>query len=335
MKKKTTIKDVAKAAGVSISTVSNALNDVDVLKSDTKAHILAVAKELNYVPNLNGRMLKSSKTKLLGFFSTGATGPYFNTLIESMSRECEELGYNLAIHVTQDKSMIFNQILGERFDGILLFEKSAFNNADIELLEQEKINTVFLDRGIEGTTMSSVIFDSLNAGYKITQHLIDLGHKKIAFIAGYPDAYDSLHRQHGFYKAMEDNQLDVPDNYLVEGLFDEKATYEAITRFIKEGNELPDAFVAANDSSAIGCMKALKDYGYQLPQDISVTGFDNIEVAQYFTPALTTMLNPVDEQGILAVQELIKLIDKEKTGEVIHIEVDGEIIIRESSIKKN
>lgn len=108
---KVTIKDVAREAGVSISTVSNALNDVDVLNPETKSHVLKVAKRLNYVPNLNGKLLRNGKTKMLGFFTTSVSGPYFYKLVESMSRECDRLGYGLNVFVTKDKQVIMSNIL--------------------------------------------------------------------------------------------------------------------------------------------------------------------------------------------------------------------------------
>lgn len=121
--RKVTIKDVAREAGVSISTVSNALNDVDVLNPVTKQHVLDVAKRLNYVPNLNGKLLKSGKTKMLGFFTTSVSGPYFYILVDTMSRECEKRGYGLNVFVTKDKKTIMSNILGGRVDGVIIFEE--------------------------------------------------------------------------------------------------------------------------------------------------------------------------------------------------------------------
>ncbi|WMT41168.1 LacI family DNA-binding transcriptional regulator [Paenibacillus sp. D2_2] len=157
---KVTIKDVAREAGVSISTVSNALNDVDVLTPETKSHVLKVAKRMNYVPNLNGKLLKTGKTKMLGFFTTSVTGPYFYILVESMARECERLGYGLNVFVTKDKQVIMSNILGRRVDGVVIYEELKIDENDIVSMEKDKIKAVFLDRVIENETMGSVIFDS-------------------------------------------------------------------------------------------------------------------------------------------------------------------------------
>ncbi|MGO3196621.1 LacI family DNA-binding transcriptional regulator [Vagococcus salmoninarum] len=333
-KKKTTIKDVAKAAGVSISTVSNALNDVDVLKSETKNHILEIAKELNYVPNLNGKMLKSTKTKMLGFFTTSVSGPYFYKLVEAMAKECERLGYNLAIHVTNDREVILSQILGRRFDGFIIFEQLAFSDVEIELLASENVKSIFLDRAIKNKTTSSVVFDSFQESYELTRHLIGLGHKKIAFITGFTGAYDAVYREKGFLKAMAESHLAVPDNYLIEGLFEEEVSFNAVKSFIRNpDNQRPDAFMAANDLSAIGCIKALKAEGFSVPEDFSVTGFDDIEIAEYFSPAITTVRNPIARQGIIAVQQLIKQIENEAEGQILNL--NGDLIIRNSTFLKS
>src|SRR5690606_42035809 len=126
--RKVTIKDVAREAGVSISTVSNALNDVDVLNPVTKQHVLDVAKRLNYVPNLNGKLLKSGKTKMLGFFTTSVSGPYFYILVDTMSRECEKRGYGLNVFVTKDKKTIMSNIIGGRVEDVIIFEDEQIDN---------------------------------------------------------------------------------------------------------------------------------------------------------------------------------------------------------------
>ncbi|MFD1956376.1 LacI family DNA-binding transcriptional regulator [Paenibacillus thailandensis] len=327
---KVTIKDVAREAGVSISTVSNALNGVDVLNPETKTHILNVAKRLNYVPNLNGKLLKSGKSKMLGFFTTSVSGPYFYTLVESMSRECDRLGYGLNVFVTKDKQVIMSNILGGRVDGVVIFEELRIDEKDIAAMEKSKIKAVFLDREVQNETMGSIVFDSYVAGYNAAKYLISLGHKRIAYISGVDTMFDSVQRKEGYLAALREHQLAEDPDYILQGYFEEGGSYNAVKSFIHaHPGKLPDAFLAGNDLSAIGCIKALKSEGYEVPRDVSVVGFDDIDIAQYFTPPLTTVRNQIARQGILTVNHLINMIQKKEQGKIRKLE--GELVVRGSS----
>lgn len=328
--RRVTIKDVAKAAGVSISTVSNALNDVDVLNPETKSHVLNVVKKLNYVPDLNGKLLKSGKTKMLGFFTTSVAGPYFYTLVESMSRECDRQGYGLNVIVTKDHKVIMGNILGGRVDGVIVFEELKIDEKDIAAMERNKIKTVFLDRIVQNETMGSIIFDSYVAGYEATKYLISLGHKKIAYISGVDTMFDSVQRREGYLAALREHQFPIDENYILQGYFEEEGSYNAVKSFLHMyPGKVPDAFLAGNDLSAIGCIRALKSQGYEVPQDISVVGFDDIEIAQYFSPPLTTVRNQIARQGILVIEHLINMIHMKEQGKVQKLA--GELIVRGSS----
>ncbi|CAM2876705.1 LacI family DNA-binding transcriptional regulator [Paenibacillus sediminis] len=327
---KVTIKDVAREAGVSISTVSNALNDVDVLNPETKSHVLNVAKRLNYVPNLNGKLLKSGKSKMLGFFTTSVSGPYFYTLVETMSRECDRHGYGLNIFVTKDKQVIMSNILGGRVDGVIIYEELGIDDMDIALIEKNKIKSVFLDREIQNETMGSIIFDSYVDAYEATKYLISLGHKKIAYISGVETMFDSEQRKAGYLAALHDYGLTADEGYILQGYFEEEGSYNAVKSFVNiHSGKLPDAFLAGNDLSAIGAMRALKSLGYEIPRDVSVVGFDDIDIAQYFSPPLTTVRNQIARQGMLVVNHLIRMIQKKEQGR--HEKLQGELIVRNSS----
>jgi len=321
---KVTIKDVAREAGVSISTVSNALNDVDVLNPETKSHVLKVAKRLNYVPNLNGKLLRNGKTKMLGFFTTSVSGPYFYKLVESMSRECDRLGYGL------DKQVIMSNILGRRVDGVIIYEELRIDEEEIAAMVKDKIKAVFLDRPLKNDTMGSVIFDSFEAGFEATKYLISLGHKKIAYISGVDEMYDSVQRREGYLAALRQYQLPTHEEYIIQGYFEEESTYNAIKSFLHYSpDKIPDAFLAGNDLSAIGCIQALKSHGYEVPLDVSVMGFDDIDIAQYFSPPLTTVRNQIARQGILAINHLVRMIQKKEQGEMMKLA--GELVVRGSS----
>lgn len=327
---KVTIKDVAREAGVSISTVSNALNDVDVLNPETKSHVLKVAKRLNYVPNLNGKLLRNGKTKMLGFFTTSVSGPYFYKLVESMSRECDRLGYGLNVFVTKDKQVIMSNILGRRVDGVIIYEELRIDEEEIAAMVKDKIKAVFLDRPLKNDTMGSVIFDSFEAGFEATKYLISLGHKKIAYISGVDEMYDSVQRREGYLVALRQYQLPTHEEYIIQGYFEEESTYNAIKSFLHYSpDKIPDAFLAGNDLSAIGCIQALKSHGYEVPLDVSVMGFDDIDIAQYFSPPLTTVRNQIARQGILAINHLVRMIQKKEQGEMMKLA--GELVVRGSS----
>lgn len=332
---KITIKDVAREAGVSISTVSNALNNVDVLSNDTKAHVLEVAERLNYIPNLNGKFLKSGQSKMIGFFTTSMTGGYFYKLVEAMSRECDSKGYGLNILFTRDTKVIMSNILGKRIDGVIIFEESKIGEKELSLMLEQKVKAVFLDRELKAENISSVIFNSYKSGVEATKYLINLGHKKIGFISGVDTMYDNVQRKQAYKDTLTNCGLEFKAEYILQGSFEEEFSYNSMKTFIRSNfSNMPDAFLAANDLSAIGSIKALQSEGYKVPDDISVIGFDDIDISQYFHPPLTTVKNPIVRQGILAVDILLDMINKNKASKIVKL--DGKLIVRSSSsIYKN
>lgn len=328
--RKVTIKDVAKEAGVAISTVSNALNDSHLVSKTTKAHILEVAERMNYIPNLSGRGLKAGKTKTVAFLSSSIRGVYFYDLLDSMSDGFSKYGYMMYFIVTRDKTAIMNCILGGAYDGVILFEGDRILEEELRIIEKNQIKTVLLDRKYSSKFVSSIVFNSFFAGYELTKYLIGLGHRNIVFIEGATDTYDSNERKRGFFAALDEYHIPHNDESVIMGWFEEQVTYNAVISYIRiEKKPVPDAFIAANDLSAIGCIKALNATGLQVPDDVSVVGFDDIELAQYFTPSLTTYKNPIDYQGRATAELMIKMIDGECNG--IEKEIDGTLVLRKSA----
>lgn len=327
---KVTIKDVAKKAGVSISTVSNALNDVDVLTPETKRHVLKVAEELHYIPDLRGKNLKARNTKMIGFFTTSVSGAYFHVLVESMAQECEKNGYGLNIFVTKDKQVITNQLFGGSIDGAVLFTYDAIEEREVALIENRKIKTVFLDREIQKETIGSALFDSYQAGYEATHYLLNLGHQKIVYIEGTGDTYGNTQRKLGYLTALKEHGIPKNSNDIIRGYYEKEAAYHAVKNYIHQfPKDLPDAFLAGNDLSAIGCIESLETEGLKVPKDMSVMGFDDIEIAKYFKPSLTTVQNPIARQGVLAVQNVVEMI--EGTSEGKKHKLQSKIIDRDST----
>lgn len=331
---KVTIKDVAKEAGVSIGTVSNALNGGRYINADTKKRVMDAVEKLQYVPNLNGRYLKTGATKMLGFFTNSVSGPYFCTLMDHLSRECGRQGYNLTVFVTRDTPVIMENLMGKQLDGAVIFEDTAIGQPEIDRLQKAGIPLVFLDREVKGKNISSVLFDSLKEGYEAARYLINLGHKKIVFLESVDDVLDSLRRKEGFLAAMKEFGLEVPQDAVLQGFFDEECSYNATKMYYRmHSGNMPDAFLAGNDASAIGCIKALQSEGFRVPQDISVVGFDDIDISQYFHPPLTTVRNPIARQAVEAVDLLIKMIQGDEAGAIQKLE--GAMVVREScTVKK-
>lgn len=327
MIKKVTIKDVAREANVSISTVSNALNDINVLHPDTKEHILRVAKSLNYIPNVHGRNLKSRNTKTLGLFLRSIKGPYYGTLIDSIANECDKFGYNLSVFITKNESATINNILGRQVDGAIVLNEWLTED-NLDLLEKSTIPLVFLDREKVGRYISSVVFSSYKGGEMVAHHLLGLGHRRIGYIHGVEDQYDDKERFKGFQDVLAKAGISLEEKDCLYGSFEEETTFDAVKQFIQSGKELPDAFFAANDLSAIGCIKALQSEGYTVPQDVTVIGFDDIELSAYFNNGLTTVRNPIVKQGVKAVERLLNIIANKEVGKLDKL--DGELIIRHS-----
>lgn len=323
-----TIRDVAREANVSIATVSKALNGVDVVRPVTKEKIIQAAEKLNYVPNILGKQLKAHKTGMMGFYTTSISGPYFSVLVDAIAKESEKCGYSLNVLVSSNKKVVMNNILGGMVDGIISFE-DMIGPEDLEILKKEKIKAVFIDRNIETETIGSVVFDSYQASKTATENLLSLGHQDIAFLTGFEGTYDSDERLAGYKDALNEKNLPINQDFLIPGYFEEKASYEAVKAFFQSKPEqIPTAFVAGNDVSAIGAVNALKDLNYQIPADFSITSFDGIDLLNYFSPGITTIKNPIREQGAVAVNHLVDLINGKTQGKSFTL--TGELLIRES-----
>ena len=329
--KKITIKDVAKEAGVSISTVSNALNNVNVLNPDTKERVLEVARRLNYTPNLNGRNLKAQATGVLGLFLGAIRGPYYGELTDSIYRACMAGGYELEIFLSSDPSHIMTNIMGHRVDGAIILN-SAIEGDQEEILKDHEIPTVYIDRILVGEKSSSVVFDSRSGGEQAAKFLLELGHKKFMYIEGVSDNYDSNERREGFFGALKRAGITVEDDYILKGEFERVNAYNAVTDFLDSGKPLPDAVFAANDLSAIGVLEALRDGGIKVPEQVSVMGCDDIETTRLVSPSVTTIRTFFEKQGTIAVEQLIRMINGEG-GRLVTL--NGRIIPRDSTTAKD
>ena len=325
--KQVTIKDVAREAGVSISTVSNALNGVDVLNPDTRERILEVAARLNYTPNLNGKNLKSGSTNTIGVFLREIKGPYYGDLIDSIFNTCKAYSYELNIFLCDDVKRIVANILGHRIDGAIILN-DAIGKEQEGMLRGQNIPAVYMDRINSSENVSCVVFDSYKGGEEAAKYLLELGNKSFMIVRGPCYNYDSIERERGFTDVLRKAGIKIRPECFVEGLFEIKTAHDSIIKFIESGYELPDAIFALNDLSAIGTVNALKEYNVRIPEQVSVVGCDDIEPVRYITPSITTIRTNFEKQGKIAVEELIRMIKGEKGKQII---MNGRIVPREST----
>lgn len=324
---KITIKDVAREAGVSISTVSNALNDVDVLKPETKEHILEVAEKLHYIPDINGRCLKAGHTKVIGLFVPCMDPAYYGSLADGIFWECQKNGYELQIFISHQSANMMHNILGKRVDGAIIIN-NRIEKDHVEALIDAGIPTVFLDREVKDERVASVLFDSYHDGVMAARYLLDKGFTRLGYVMGIVKSYDDDRRYAGYKDTIEAAGLKLEDEYVWTGSFERKQAYDAVMRFLEKQMKLPEAIFAANDLSAIGCIEAFKERNIRVPEDVSIIGCDDIELAEWYRPPLTTIRTEYPKQGLIAVQKLLKMIRKEETGEIFKMK--GKIIERQS-----
>ena len=217
-------------------------------------------------------------------------------------------------------------MIGRRVDGaVILYE--GIGDATLSRLRESGRPVVFLDRPVKDQHMASVIFNSRQDGELATEYLISLGHRDLMFVSGLRDNYDSIHRREGFLLSVARHGLTLRPENILNGLFEQEASYRELTQYLQAEHPLPDAIFAANDLSAIGCFKALRDAGYQVPEEISLIGCDDIDLCDLLDPPMTTIHTNFQQQGELAIEKLMRMLNQDDDGS-IH-QIDGRLIVRE------
>lgn len=338
---KTTIKDVAKHAGVSIATVSLVVNNNSRISSETKRKVLKSIKTLDYYPSKSARDLVSKKTGNIGFILTDdhflRTEPFYTRIFLGTEFEARDGEYYVLL--TTVKSNFSNEdplprfVLEKSVDGIIIAGKVPQNL--IDKIVQLNIPIMFVDYDANINCCPRVLIDNMQGGIIATNHLLELGHKKIGFIGADID-HPSLHdRLIGYKQALEQANLIVNFNHIIiDALYpDRQNGYDSAKRLFENNKDVTAVF-ACNDAMAIGVMHYLKDNNYKIPEDISVIGFDDVEADLLLDPPLTTMRVPKIELGAEALRTMINYL-KNKNNSNKKILVPVELIVRNSTISIN
>ncbi|MBK0096695.1 ribose operon transcriptional repressor RbsR [Erwinia sp. S63] len=302
------MKDVARLAGVSTSTVSHVINNNRFVSEQVREKVEQAIRELNYAPSALARSLKINQTRTIGMLLTASSNPFYSEVVRGVENSCYERGYSLILCNTEGDEERMNRsletLMQKRVDGLLMMcTETHLPSAEI-LNRYPSVPMVMMDWApFEGR--GDIIQDNaLLGGELATQHLIDRGYTRIACIAGPQDKTPARLRLEGFHKAMASSGLSVLPGYVVDGDFEFQGGFNAMNQLLTL-ELLPEAVFTSNDAMAVGVYHALFQAGLRVPQDIAVMGYDNIELARYLTPPLSTIHQPKDELGELAIDTLI------------------------------
>lgn len=316
-----TIKDVAKKAGVSISTVSYALNNSDKVALKTKARIQAIAKELKYIPNASGRNLKQKATKMLGFFAEDYTGLYFyGPILKGMRDEMNKKGYELIICSGKKSRFLIPQGI---VDGAIILN-GEFSNKDLLNYADRNHKIIVMDRKLEHENIKQVTLNNEKGIFKSFDYAYKLGHRIFYYISGSEGNFDAYHR----LKAMREIAKQYPDVTLHEKPYCiNSEEIEEVMEGILDEYSSPICVFSFNDDLSIKIHSYITKTNFVIGEHIHLVGFDNIEMAEFIQPSLTTINIPKEEWGIIAAQKLLKMVEGK---EPIHTEIDVDLIKRSS-----
>ena len=295
-----TMKDVARLAGVSTSTVSHVINKDRFVSEAITAKVEAAIKELNYAPSALARSLKLNQTHTIGMLITASTNPFYSELVRGVERSCFERGYSLVLCNTEGDEQRMNRnletLMQKRVDGLLLLCTETHQPSREIMQRYPTVPTVMMDWAPFDGDSDLIQDNSLLGGDLATQYLIDKGHTRIACITGPLDKTPARLRLEGYRAAMKRAGLNIPDGYEVTGDFEFNGGFDAMRQLLSHPLR-PQAVFTGNDAMAVGVYQALYQAELQVPQDIAVIGYDDIELASFMTPPLTTIHQPKDELG--------------------------------------
>ncbi|GLR04826.1 LacI family transcriptional regulator [Vibrio hyugaensis] len=320
-----TMKDIAKLAGVSTSTVSHVINKTRFVSEEISERVNNAAKELNYyAPSALARSLKVNRTKTIGMLVTTSTNPFFGEVVKGVERSCYHKGYSLILCNTEgDNERMresINTLLQKRVDGLILM-CSSLEGERIDVFERyPDIPVVVMDWGPMLFTSDKIQDNSLRGGYLAAKYLIDCGHQEIGCITGPLIKHQAQMRYEGYKRAMIEADLEFNANWIVESDFECEGGYQAFKKMAARGI-LPSSIFVSNDMMAMGVINAANELGIQIPEQLSIIGYDDIHIAKFMSPSLTTIHQPKYRLGQAAVETLLrKLNDKSDESQVVQLE---------------
>ncbi|MEY9865465.1 LacI family DNA-binding transcriptional regulator [Peribacillus sp. RS7] len=323
--------DVAKLANVSPATVSRVLRQPDLVSEDTKQKVLQVIEEMNYKPHMIASQFRTKETKIILVVVPDITRPFFSEVLRGIEHTAVENGYQVILGDTENdierEKEYIDLLYKKQADGAVLLT-ARMNRESLENLSNQ-FPIVLACEYVDGLDIPTVSIDNVSSARKVTEHLIKLGHTRIAHITGPMNIILSRDRLGGFQQAMKNHHLKVNQELIQEGGdYSIESGYDQMMKLLSL-EKRPEAVFVFNDEMALGAVKAIQDHGLSVPKDIAVVGFDNLKIASIFHPHITTIDQPKYEIGKKATNLLLTLM-KGGTVEKKKFVMKDELIIRES-----
>lgn len=326
------MRDVAQRAGVSVTTVSHVINNTRTVSDASRQSVLQAMEELEYRPNALARSLRRRKTNTIGMIVPDSANPFFAEIARAIEDASFAQNYSVILCNSEgdlEKQRTYTKVLVENRVAGILFLAAGLSTELVDDLCRQRVPLVVVDREVPGVEVDTVLTNHAQGGCLATQHLIDLGHRRIACITGSSEVAPSADRVIGYRATLEDNGLAFDERLVVKGDFQYRSGYEA-TRQLLRGEVKPTAIFACNDLMAVGCISAATELGFRIPADLSVVGFDDVRLASFTNPPLTTVAQPKVEIGRLATEMLLeRMIDPDARPHFRRL--DTELRIRNST----
>ena len=328
----TTIKDVASKAGVSIATVSRALNGSPLVTDETRAKVVKLANELKYTPNMMARGLMLKKSETLGVILPDLHGDFFSEVMKGIDEIARQNGYHILVSSSHsDKKEIESMLKvmrSGRVDGLIIMSPHLDSTSLNDYLTDD-LPVVLLNCSISEKANESIIIDNFNGANQMVRHLIKHGHKRIAIIKGEENNFDAEERLKGYRSALYDAGIELNPKLELPGNFNEESGYTAMKKILNL-KPRPTAVFASNDAMAIGAISAIQNKGLRIPEDIAICGFDDVPIAKYLKPSLSSVHVPIYDLGTNAALKLFRFIKNENNIQEEKIVLQTTLIVRES-----
>jgi len=329
-----TIYDIAKKAGCSAMTVSRVINNTGRISEQTRTKVLQIMKEMNYVPNSMARSLVKQESHILSLLITDITNPFYTALARGAEDAARQLGYRLLLgnsdESTEKEKEYIDTVLSARVDGVLFAPAGDKSLSNLRKLKKQNMPLVLLDREVPGIECDLVLGDSKDGARRLTEHLLSLGHTRIALLNGAPTVSTARLRLAGYQEALKLHGISAHEEYVAEAQYRMGDIAAIVERFMQMPNP-PTAMFAANNFLALAAIRALLSKGYRVPEHISVVCFDELEAGFVVDPFMTVIAQPAYDFGFMGIQMLVDRIRGQAPDKWRTIILPSELHSRRSS----